>query len=245
MLPGCLPVSFCLQCMGGFVSRWDSSEASLKFRLTRQSQSPIETHHVAHFVVTRLTPSGPGCGLLRTVAGLCAEERPAIGMNDGEQTYEQEVQLGALFQSIGSAFKRLEKAAGKADTVQDELKGISANLQEGRACVASADGASWLHGVSRRVELDYKVRRLIKDFEREARIDGMAPSVLAARKRDYVQALNRFIEMKKPYLTGGAAKARRPGEAASPTAPLSRSEQYEGEVNPSVCGRCSSCLGNR
>ena len=62
-------------------------------------------------------------------------------MTDGEQTYEQEVQLGALFQSIHSAFKRIEKAAGKADTVQDELKGITANLQEGRACVACADVA--------------------------------------------------------------------------------------------------------
>ena len=58
-------------------------------------------------------------------------------MSDGEQTYEQEVQLGALFQSIGSAFKRMEKAAGNDSVVQDELKGISASLQEGRACVAS------------------------------------------------------------------------------------------------------------
>ncbi len=153
-------------------------------------------------------------------------------MNDGEQTYEQEVQLGALFQSIGSAFKRLERAAGKADAVQDEVKGISANLQEGRACVASVDVALWPHVLSRRVELDRGVRRLIKDFEREARIDGMAPSLLAARKRDYVQALNRFIEMKNPYVGGGATKARRPGEAASPKASLSQSEQYEGDAEP-------------
>ena len=153
-------------------------------------------------------------------------------MNDGEQTYEQEVQLGALFQSIGSALKRMEKAAGKAATVQEELKGISANLQEGRACVASADVLSQPRGVSRRAELDFKACRLIKDFEREARIDGMAPSVLAARKRDYVQALNRFIEMTKPYLSGSATKARRPGEAALPKAPLSQSEQYEGNAEP-------------
>ena len=160
-------------------------------------------------------------------------------MTDGEQTNEQEVQLGALFQSIGSAFKRLEKAAGKADTVQDELKGISASLQDGRACVASAAAAPWPHSVSSRIELGREARRLIKDFEREARIDGMAPSVLAARKRDYVQALNRFIEMKKPYLSGGAAKARRPGEALSPKAPLSQSGQYEGEPDPFVCAACS------
>ena len=67
----------------------------------------------------------------------------------------------------------------------------------------------------------------------------MAPSVLAARKREYVQALNRFIEMKKPYVSGGTTKARRPGEAASPKAPLSQSEQYEGELNRFVRDRWS------
>jgi hypothetical protein len=56
-------------------------------------------------------------------------------MNDGEQTYEQEVQLGALYVSIGSAFKRLEKVAGNAEAVQGELKDITAKLGEGRACV--------------------------------------------------------------------------------------------------------------
>lgn len=73
------------------------------------------------------------------------------------------------------------------------------------------------------------MHRLIKDFEREARIDGMPSSVLAARKRDYVQALNRFLEMKKDYVSGGLAKTRRPGDPAAEKAPLSRSEQRDGE----------------
>ena len=59
----------------------------------------------------------------------------------------------------------------------------------------------------------------------------MPPVVLAARKRDYVQSLNRFIEMKKPYASG-LSKTRRPGDpAAPPKAPLSLSEQRDGELH--------------
>ena len=58
------------------------------------------------------------------------------GMNDGEQTYEQELQLGALFVSIGSAFKRLEKVAGNAAAAQGELKDIATKIGDCRACVS-------------------------------------------------------------------------------------------------------------
>ena len=39
--------------------------------------------------------------------------------------------------------------------------------------------------------------RLIKDFEQEARTDGMPPAELATRKKGLVQQLNDFIAMKK------------------------------------------------
>ena len=39
--------------------------------------------------------------------------------------------------------------------------------------------------------------RLIKDFEQEARTDGMPPAELAARKKGLVQQLNEYIAMKK------------------------------------------------
>lgn len=39
--------------------------------------------------------------------------------------------------------------------------------------------------------------RLIKEFEREARTDGIAPTELANRKKAMVQELNDFIGMKK------------------------------------------------
>lgn len=39
--------------------------------------------------------------------------------------------------------------------------------------------------------------RLIKDFEREARMEGMPVATLAARKKGLVQELNSFIAQKK------------------------------------------------
>lgn len=44
-------------------------------------------------------------------------------------------------------------------------------------------------------------KRLIKDFERESRSDGMPPKVIAEKKRELVQALNRFISTKKSIAT--------------------------------------------
>jgi hypothetical protein len=75
-------------------------------------------------------------------------------------------------------------------------------------------------------------RRLIKDFEREARTDGMPAHLLAGRKRDHVQTLNKFIDMKKQYVGGALNKPGRAGEAATPKPPMSRSEQRDGEMKP-------------
>lgn len=49
-------------------------------------------------------------------------------------------------------------------------------------------------------------RRLIREFEREARTDGMPPNELNARKKEMVQQLNGFIGMKKAF---GAQAAQR------------------------------------
>ena len=40
---------------------------------------------------------------------------------------------------------------------------------------------------------------LIREFEREARTDGMPPNELNFRKKQYVQELNGFIGLKKAY----------------------------------------------
>ena len=44
-----------------------------------------------------------------------------------------------------------------------------------------------------------RVRRLIREFEREARTDGMPANELNFRKKQYVQELNGFIGLKKAY----------------------------------------------
>ena len=54
----------------------------------------------------------------------------------------------------------------------------------------------------------HAVRRLIREFEREARTDGMPPNELNARKKELVQQLNGFIGMKKAY----GAQAQQRGE---------------------------------
>ena len=61
--------------------------------------------------------------------------------------------------------------------------------------------------------------RLIKDFEREARMDGMPTPTLATRKKQLVQDLNGYISKKKAMseqaenvatLTGGKKGAAQP-----------------------------------
>lgn len=43
---------------------------------------------------------------------------------------------------------------------------------------------------------------LIREFEREARLDGLSPEELAARRKQLVQELNGFIGLKKAYAHG-------------------------------------------
>jgi novel plant SNARE len=50
------------------------------------------------------------------------------------------------------------------------------------------------------------ILRLIKEFEREGRTDGMPAKELAERKRSLVNDLNNFIAMKKQF--GAQAESR-------------------------------------
>ena len=62
----------------------------------------------------------------------------------------------------------------------------------------------------------------------------MPAHMLAARKRDHAQTLDKFIEMKKQYVGVALNKSARAGEAATPKPPMSRSEQRDGEMKPRV-----------
>lgn len=50
------------------------------------------------------------------------------------------------------------------------------------------------------------MRSLIKEFEREARIDGMPARELADRKRTLVNELNSYIALKKNYSSAEDAR---------------------------------------
>ena len=79
--------------------------------------------------------------------------------------------------------------------------------------------------------------RLIKDFEREARTDGMPTAALAARKKDLVLELNRYIEQKKQYSTDAQTRSALLGGKGGTERELSPSEKIDGEFQP-----CCPCV---
>jgi hypothetical protein len=69
-------------------------------------------------------------------------------------------------------------------------------------------------------------RRLIKEFERDGRMDGMLARELADRKRNLVTELNSFIALKKSYTTTEQGRGELMEGAASPEPQC----VYEGEA---------------
>ncbi|GFH26092.1 t-SNARE coiled-coil homology domain-containing protein [Haematococcus lacustris] len=91
---------------------------------------------------------------------------------------EYELQLAGLFKDLGKLYKKIEKTTNP-DKVHNLMKDTTAKLKECKA--------------------------LLKDFEREARIDGMPAPILAQRKKVLVDQLNQLISKKKE-LAAFAAK---------------------------------------
>lgn len=87
--------------------------------------------------------------------------------------------------------------------------------------------------------------RLVKEFEREARTDGMPARELADRKRTLVNELNSYIALKKNYSSADEARgellagAGAPGEGGSGAA----ANPYDGEEAVKLC--CQTCAGRR
>ena len=75
------------------------------------------------------------------------------------------------------------------------------------------------------------VCRLIKDFEQEARTDGMPPAELATRKKGLVQQLNDFIAMKKERGANITAKQELIGTKKAPAVKDVNGEP-RGKINP-------------
>lgn len=85
-------------------------------------------------------------------------------------TTEQEEKLDELFAELSNHFREVDglREAAKQTAVMDIIK---VKLQDAKA--------------------------LIKEFEREARTDGISPKELARRKTDLVNELNKFIALRK------------------------------------------------
>ena len=84
--------------------------------------------------------------------------------------------------------------------------------------------APWIIGLVQSCEPPLLACRLIKEFEREARTDGVPAAELASRKKALVQELNSFIAMKKDR--SGDLEARK--ELALTTRNSSPEKAYAG-----------------
>lgn len=98
---------------------------------------------------------------------------------------DQESQLRGVFSDLEKAIKKLDKTKD-AEKLHALLKTITAKLKNAKV--------------------------LIKEFEREARTDGMPAAELADRRRTHVARLNGFIEAKKAFGQKDETRAELMGE---------------------------------
>ncbi|EFJ47278.1 Qb-SNARE, NPSN-family [Volvox carteri f. nagariensis] len=122
---------------------------------------------------------------------------------------EYEEQCDRIFKDLDRAFKKLHKTS-KPDKIHAQIKDITNKLKEAKS--------------------------LIKDFEREARADGMPASELTARKRAMAAELNGFIEMKKQFAQNEGNK----GDLLS-GAQAGERNGYCIHVDLVVCGHLAAC----
>uniref|UniRef100_A0A061RZI5 Putative plant SNARE n=1 Tax=Tetraselmis sp. GSL018 TaxID=582737 RepID=A0A061RZI5_9CHLO len=89
---------------------------------------------------------------------------------DWEQTQELEDAIKDNYERLKAGFQQLESLKDDNEK-SDHLKKLTQIMQE--------------------------CKRQVKDFEREARTDGMPPKILSEKKRQLVQELNTYIALKK------------------------------------------------
>ncbi|MEW5303664.1 MAG: hypothetical protein WDW36_006335 [Sanguina aurantia] len=114
---------------------------------------------------------------LRSVEVAGGEAMESIGTSSFPKT-DQEERCEALFLELEKMFKKCDKFK-KPDKIHAMLRDITNKLKEAKA--------------------------FAKDFEREARADGMPAKELQDRKKVLVNQLNNYIATKKNYGAGGAA----------------------------------------
>ncbi|CAG9461308.1 unnamed protein product [Pedinophyceae sp. YPF-701] len=100
-------------------------------------------------------------------------------MGGWQESTEQEEKLEDLYDELGKKFRAFER---EQDAKQQEaiMLDVTQKLQQAKG--------------------------LIKEFEREARLDGMAPQAVAERKKAMVGELNKYIMIKKTSQQALSAK---------------------------------------
>ncbi|GIL53418.1 hypothetical protein Vafri_9009 [Volvox africanus] len=119
------------------------------------------------------------------------EEPPVAEEEIAFQRTEYEEQCDRIFKDLDRAFKKLHKTS-KPEKIHAQIKDITAKLKQAKA--------------------------LIKEFEREARTEGIPPNELAARKKVMASELNGFIAMKNEFAQaegnkGDLLSGGQPGES--------------------------------
>ncbi|KAK9834785.1 hypothetical protein WJX74_010475 [Apatococcus lobatus] len=130
----------------------------------------------------------------------------------GVQKYDQEKQLESIFEEIKAGFKKYD-GLGNGDKQTALLKELTNKMQE--------------------------CKNLIKEYEREARTDGLAPQVLADRKKQMVQELNTYIGLKKHRQDEIAAKAELIGTSGRKGALPEKSREDTGTVELMAQGKAT------
>ncbi|PNH03475.1 putative plant SNARE 11 [Tetrabaena socialis] len=110
-----------------------------------------------------------------------AKEEPPVAAEEIRfERMEEEEQCERIFKELDKAFKKLPKIT-KPDKIHVAVRDITTKLKEAKT--------------------------LIKDFEREARANGMPAGELGARKKALASELNGYIALKKDFAESEGSKA--------------------------------------
>lgn len=118
---------------------------------------------------------------------------------------EQEAKVSLLFKQLESSYKQLEKINDDAKS-EKKLKEI--------------------------VDLIKDVKAAVKEYEREARVDGVDAAEIKATRAEMVNTVNKYVSMKKEYSSRSLARQELMGPGAGPSKP--QQKQVEDMTNQEI-----------
>ena len=109
---------------------------------------------------------------------------------------------------------RVPGAQAAAD-LEQEARSKLALAGDGFRAVDSLAGAGQAARLKEVVGVMHEAKRAIKEWEREARMDGMDAVELGQKKQEMVRELNAYVQLKKQYAAASAASAEAGGAEAA------------------------------